>query len=183
MGDQSISNQNHDILADMDSASTAKLALLFVSFGLCANAAQKFNVTIINREDNQSSYSFVVPGSSQTNTNANANCAGNANIASCNGSATSTTINRPAQARSYVVTGATLSLQLPDGRIAVVNCASKTNWTQPGRGPRRSCRVPLVEHIEAEFDGDNAKIKWVVSIDGKKLQDETYKILAVLDKP
>ena len=33
----------------------------------------------------------------------------------------------------------------------------------------------------AEFDGNNAKLKWVVSIDGKKLDSETYKILGVLE--
>ena len=37
--------------------------------------------------------------------------------------------------------------------------------------------------IQAEFSGDQAKLKWTVSIDGKKLDSETYKILAVLDKP
>jgi len=40
----------------------------------------------------------------------------------------------------------------------------------------------LVNNIEAEFDGDKAKLKWSVSIDGKKMQSETYTILAVLDK-
>ena len=36
----------------------------------------------------------------------------------------------PALAGSYQVRGATLALQLPDGRVAVVNCDSKTNWTE-----------------------------------------------------
>jgi len=144
---------------------------------------QMFDVKIINREANETEYSFVVPGSSRTNTNANANCTGIPNTVYCAGSATSTTSSMPAQARSYTVTGATWSLQLPDGRIAVVNCESKANWTQPGRGPRRSCRLPLVDNIQAEFDGDSAKLKWNVSIDGKKVQDETYKILAVIDRP
>lgn len=85
---------------------------------------------------------------------------------------------------SYQVTGATLSLQLPDGRIAVVNCASKLNWTEWSLNQvYRSCRVPLVNRVQAEFDGDKAKIKWSVSIDGKKMETETYKILGVLDKP
>jgi len=30
--------------------------------------------------------------------------------------------------------------------------------------------------------GDKAKLKWPVSIDGKKMQSETYKIIAVLPK-
>jgi hypothetical protein len=42
--------------------------------------------------------------------------------------------------------------------------------------------MPLVDEIQAEFHGNNAKLEWVVSIDGKKKQSETYKILAILDK-
>jgi hypothetical protein len=37
--------------------------------------------------------------------------------------------------------------------------------------------------VGREFNGDKAKLKWSVSIDGRKLQSETYKVLAVLDKP
>ena len=50
-------------------------------------------------------------------------------------------------------------------------------------GNHRSGRVPLVEDIDAEFKGDKAKLMWSVSIDGKKMQSETYKVLAILDKP
>jgi hypothetical protein len=51
------------------------------------------------------------------------------------------------------------------------------------RGNHRSCRIPLVDEINADFHGDNAKLEWVVSIDGKKLQSETYKVLGILAKP
>jgi len=40
-----------------------------------------------------------------------------------------------------------------------------------------------VENIDAEFHGDNAKLIWPVSLDGKKMQSETYKVLAILYKP
>jgi hypothetical protein len=33
-----------------------------------------------------------------------------------------------------------------------------------------------------DFKGDKAKLKWPVSIDGKKMEAETYKTLGVLDK-
>jgi hypothetical protein len=46
---------------------------------------------------------------------------------------------------------------------------------------RRDCRMPLVKDIQVEFKGKNAKLIWPVSIDGKKLESETYKILAVLE--
>lgn len=121
-------------------------------------AAQKLNVKIINRENHETSYKY-----------AGVYTLGDSRVA------TSTT---------FQVTGATLSLQLPDGRLAVVNCASKFAEHFAGRaGNRRSCRVPLVDTVEADFHGDSAKLSWNVSIDGGKSQSETYKILAVMDKP
>lgn len=121
-------------------------------------AAQKLNVKIVNREDHDSSYDY-------------------AGVYSFGASTTAT-------ATTFHVTGATLTLQLPDGRMAVVNCASKfaEHFAGPA-GNRRSCHVPLVDTIQADFHGDSAKLSWNVSIDGKKSQSETYKILAVLDKP
>jgi hypothetical protein len=121
-------------------------------------AAQKLNVKIVNREDQDNSYDY-------------------AGVYNIGGSTTAT-------ATTFHVTGATLTLQLPDGRRAVVNCASKfaEHFAGPA-GNRRSCHVPLVDDIQAEFHGDSAKLTWNVSIDNKKSQSETYKILAVLDKP
>jgi hypothetical protein len=85
--------------------------------------------------------------------------------------------------REFQVRGATLALQLPDGRVAVVNCESKFEQHFAGpAGNRRSCHVPLVDEIQAEFSGSQAKLTWVVSIDGKTTESETYKILAVLPK-
>ena len=67
--------------------------------------------------------------------------------------------------------------------MTVVNCESKFAEHFAGRaGNRRSCRMPLVDDIEAEFSGDKAKLKWSVSLDGKTTESETYKILAVLPK-
>ncbi|HKV39133.1 MAG TPA: hypothetical protein VJX67_07965, partial [Blastocatellia bacterium] len=142
-------------------------------------AGEKFNVKIISRQDSASTYGFVVPGYSHTNTNANVNCAAYPNAVGCNGSATSTTTSRPAVAGSYQVRGATLALQLPDGRVAIVNCDSKTNWIGGSQNARRSCRIPMLDDITAEFSGDKATLRWVVSIDGKKFQQETYKVVAV----
>ena len=45
----------------------------------------------------------------------------------------------------------------------------------------RDCRVPLGETLDVSFHGDNAKLFWSVSLDGKKIQSETYKIISVLD--
>ena len=136
-----------------------KLAIAALVLACAASAsAQKLNVKIVNRADHDSSYDY-------------------AGVYSIGGSTTAT-------ATTFHVTGATLTLQLPDGRRAVVNCASKfaEHFAGPA-GNRRSCHVPLVDDIQAEFHGDSAKLSWNVSIDGKKSQSETYKILAVLDKP
>ena len=101
----------------------------------------------------------------------------------CNGATQTSGISTPAHQVTYHVTGATFSLLLPDGRVAVVNCDSKFAEHFAGHaGNKRSCRVPLVDDIEADFKGDNAKLSWNVSIDGKKSASETYKILAVLSK-
>jgi hypothetical protein len=40
-----------------------------------------------------------------------------------------------------------------------------------------------VDEIEADFHGNKAKLAWVVSLDGKKKQSETYRVLAILDRP
>jgi len=42
--------------------------------------------------------------------------------------------------------------------------------------------VPLVDDIQAEFHVGKAKFVWVVGLDGKKTESETYKVLAVLNK-
>jgi hypothetical protein len=146
------------------------------------HAGQKLSVKIIDRQNNETGYSYVVPGQSNTNSNTTVNCNGGNSSANCSGSTNTTRVSTPAQTLSYNVSGATFTLQLPNGKLAVVNCESKANLTEFTHQPRRSCRVPLVNDIEAEFDGDKAKLRWPVSIDGKKFESETYKILAVMDK-
>jgi TPR repeat protein len=158
------------------------------------------NVKIIQRQSSETGYTYQVPGHLRSTSDGNANCDANSygyttNV-NCHGSGTTnTTISAP-QTFSYNVTGATYSLLLLDGRIAVVNCASKspsfmtgfaagvatTNGSSNSVAMRRSCRTPLVDEIQVEFKGKNAKLKWPVSIDGKKYESETYTILAVLDR-
>ena len=111
---------------------------------------------------------------------------------SCSGTAQASSSSTPASTVSYQVRGATLSLRLPDGRVAVVNCDSRLPPAGAviavallgGKAMKPSnCSVPLVSQIKAEFSGNRAKLKWPVSIDGKKLESETYRILGVLEKP
>ena len=157
---------------------TGVIVLCFVS----PVFAQKLNVKIIARQDNETEYTYVVAGYSSSNSNTNVNCFGDTNV-TCNGSTTTTGVSTPGHQVSFHVRGATYSLLLPDGRIVVVNCESKFAEHMAGHaGNHRSCRMPLVDDIEAEFNGDRAKLKWNVSLDGKKTASETYKILAVLSK-
>ena len=146
-------------------------------------SAQKLDVTIIDRHEDETDYTYVVPAHSSSQTDSNLNCNPAANNVTCNASSTTTGSSTPAHQVSYHVRGATFSLQLPDGRVAVVNCESKFKERLAGpAGNVRDCRVPLVDNITAEFKGDKAKLVWVVSVDGKKTQSETYKVLGILNK-
>jgi hypothetical protein len=125
-------------------------------FLICSSSlfAQTLDVKIVDRQDNEDAYDYVA------------------------------VYNNIAVGKSFKVHGATFTLQLPDGRLAVVNCESKFAEHMAGRvGNRRSCRTPVVDTIQVDFHGDNAKLIWPVSLDGKKMQSETYKILGILDKP
>src|SRR5271170_4067990 len=147
-------------------------------------ASQKLSVKILNRQDYETDYTYIVPGHFSSESSSVVNCNGGDSSVNCNGSGTTTGTSMPAVQVPFHVRGATFTLLLPDGRAAVVNCESKFKERMAGpRGNRRICRMPLVDEIQAEFHGDNAKLEWVVSIDGKKKQSETYKVLGILGKP
>ena len=130
------------------------LLLLFATSTLFAKDKSLTTVQIINRQSSESQYNYTTVTGNGTQ------------IAGGN----------------FSVTGATLTLLLPDGREAVVNCVWKFRENFAGPiGNRRSCRVPLVNEVQLETHGDAAKLYWSVSLDGKKTQSETYKILGVFD--
>ncbi len=157
----------------------AGFAIFFCS--VIALQAQKMDVLIVDRQTSDTNYTYQIPGRLFVQSTANANCVGMTNSVNCSGTTTTTGTASSSRTVSYDVRGATFVLQLQDGRLVVVNCVSK----YAPRGDyinRRSCRVPLINEIRAEFDGDKAKLMWPVSIDGKKTQSETYKILGVFPK-
>jgi hypothetical protein len=161
-----------------------KLAIVALILASASALAQKLEVKIVDRQDNETEYTYVVPGHFSSYSNSYANCGGGESSVNCSGSTTTSGYSTPGHQVSYHVRGATFALQLPDGRIAIVNCESKFAEHFAGHaGNHRSCRKPLIDDIQADFHGENAKLQWVVSLDGKKEQSETYKILAVLDKP
>jgi hypothetical protein len=132
---------------------TITVISIILAFAVSA-AAQKLNVKIVDRQDKEDQYDYAA------------------------------VYNNVAVGKTFKVHGATFTLELPDGRLAVVNCESKFAEHMAGRvGNRRSCRTPIVDNIQVDFHGDNAKLIWPVSLDGKKMQSETYKILGILEKP
>jgi hypothetical protein len=157
--------------------------LCSLALALSIKGAEVFEVKIIHREDTEGKAWYSIPARSQTTEQANVNCTGGANTANCSGNGQSTTYTRPAVSGSYAVNGAALWLQLPDRRRAVVRCDHKTNWTSFSPSSKyRSCKVPPVDSLKAEFSGKKAKLMWPVSVDGKKFESETYEIVAISDK-
>jgi len=151
------------------------LGLAILSLASCASmvSAQKLDATVLYRQNSDSDYSALVPGYSGTT-----DCAADLGNAECYDT------SRPAAAPgelSLNVVGTTVSLKLPDGKVAVLNCINKYSYKGTAIN-RRSCGMPLVEHVQAEFKGDIARLEWPVSPDGKKTESETYKVVALLDK-
>jgi hypothetical protein len=126
-----------------------KTTALVLTILVCANSAsaQKLAVKILDRQDNDTDYTYVVPAHWFSNSNTNVNCGGSDTNVNCNGSTNTTGTITPAHQMSYHVRGATFTLQLPDGRAAIVNCESKFVEHFAGHaGKHRSCRMPLVEN-------------------------------------
>jgi hypothetical protein len=163
-----------------------KTLSILLCFGI-PMSAQSLSVKIVQRQTGETNYTYQTAGHAYSTGNGSADCNansfGNSTNVNCSGSGTiMTTVTAPMM-HSYSVTGATLSLLLPDGRVAIVNCVSKFAEHFAGSaGNHRSCRMPIIDDVNVEFKGKNAKIFWPVSLDGKKLESETYTILAVLPK-
>jgi hypothetical protein len=152
------------------------LAVLSLAFSVRSAFAQKLDVSVLYRQDSDVAYHAVVPGYSGPNADTTGACTLDPDPANCPDESQS-----QANGVNYTVIGTTLSLLLPDGRVAVVNCVNRHS----AKGTyinRRSCGMPMVEHVEAEFIGESAKLKWAVGTDGKRTESETYKVVAMLDK-
>ncbi|MFZ0746588.1 MAG: hypothetical protein WAM85_19430 [Terracidiphilus sp.] len=156
------------------------IAIAFCCLAPCIRpvSAQKLKATVLYRQNSDSDYSALIPGYSNP---ASPDCAADLGNAECYDPPPATETGSTPATVSYNVVGTTLSLLLPDGKVAVVNCLNKYS----SRGTyivRRNCGMPLVQHVQAEFKGKSAKLEWPVGPDGKKTESETYKIVAVLDK-
>jgi hypothetical protein len=154
----------------------AALAILSLASCVPPASAQKLDATVLYRQNSDTDYSAVVPGYSATT-----DCAADITNPDCAAPAHAPGLNPAMGELAINVVGTTLSLLLPDGRVAVVNCVNKYS----SRGTyinRRSCGMPLVEHVQAEIKGSSAKLEWPIGTDGRKTESETYRIVALLEK-
>jgi hypothetical protein len=159
----------------------SRVTLFLVSFAFILSAVERIKVKIIDRHDSENAYSYNVPQQVQENSRTDVNCTAYPNSANCSANTNTTGTITPPRQISYSVHGATFTLLMADGKMVVVNCESKYK----PRGDhinRRSCRTPLVDELDVEFNKDNAKLFWPVSVDGKKLESETYKIIGIINK-
>jgi hypothetical protein len=139
--------------------------------------AQTLLVHIVQRHDTKTELTAVIPEGAD----ASADKSSTAEKKPASGKSTAAT-DKGAQTRSYTVTGATLTLQLPDRRLVRVSCESKYALRFDYIN-RRSCRTPPADEVTAEFNGDEAKLVWSVSLDNRKMQSETYTILNIVPSP
>ncbi|HEY2466622.1 MAG TPA: hypothetical protein VGI45_02120 [Terracidiphilus sp.] len=153
------------------------LAALSLAFSVQSASAQKIDVSVLYRQDSDSRYVAIIPGYTGPEADITGACMLDPDPANCPRVDSTMTNGSP----NYMLVGTTLSLLLPDGRIALVNCqnrfSSKGNYIN-----RRSCGMPMVQRVQAEFIGQNAKLEWPVGSDGRKTESETYKVVALLEK-
>jgi hypothetical protein len=141
--------------------------------------AQKLEATVLNRQNSDVNYFAVIPGYTSPVAENSPTCALDPDPAECSPTGHNQLLSEQGEV-TYNVVGTTLSLLLPDGRIALLNCVNKYS----ARGNyvnRRSCGMPMSEHVQAEINGKTAKLKWTVGTEGKN-ESETYKVVALLDK-
>jgi hypothetical protein len=155
------------------------LAAISAIFSITSARAQKLDASVLYRQDSDVAYHAVIPGYSGPNADVTGACTLDPDPANC------PSVRNSAETSAeptYTLIGTTLSLGLPDGRIAVVNCIDRHS----ARGNyinRHSCGMPLVERVGVEFNGQSAKLTWPAGPDGKRTESETYKVVAVLAQP
>jgi serpin B len=87
---------------------------VFIVFRVAPAFAQKLPLKIINRQESETEYTYVVPGYSSSNSNTSVSCNGDSTNVNCNGSAHTTGSSTPAHEVSYHVRGSTFSRQLAE---------------------------------------------------------------------
>lgn len=154
------------------------LASLSFALSVASAAAQKVSASVLYRQDSDVLYHAVVPGYSGPNADITGACTLDPDPANCPDPQAGDAKGTP----SYMLMGTTLSLGLPDGRIALLNCVSRHS-ANGNYINRHSCGMPLTERVDAEITGQSARLSWMIGQNGKKTESETYRVVALLAKP
>lgn len=155
------------------------LVALSLAFSVRSAFAQKLDVSVLYRQDSDSRYVAVIPGYTGPESDITGACMLDPDPANCPKIDATASNDKP----SYLLIGTTLSLQLPDGRVALVNCQNQNRYSSKGiPNNRHTCGMPMVQHVQAEFAGQNAKLEWPIGADGRKTETEMYKVVAMLEK-
>jgi len=155
------------------------LAALSTLISAGSVAAQKVSVSVLYRQDSDIVYHAVIPGYSGPNADVTGACTLDPDPANCPDPKQNDDLKA---APTYLLLGTTLSLGLPDGRIALVNCVSRHS-ANGNYINRHSCGMPLSERADAEFIGQSARLSWTLAANGNRVESETYRIVALLAKP
>jgi hypothetical protein len=150
------------------------MVLLPGSVHLCS--AQKVEATVLYRQNSDNSYSAVIPRADGSKVEGTVDCAADVANEACSNPSQGVVPGQP----YFNVTGTTVSLLLPDGRVALINCLNKYSF-KGNYINRRSCAMPMVPQVQADLDGKNAKLKWSAGPENAKIESETYRIVALLD--
>lgn len=153
------------------------LSALSLAFSASSAFAQKIEVSVLYRQDSDSRYIAVIPGYTGPESDITGACMLDPDPANC----PSMDANPSGGSPNYLLVGTTLSLLLPDGRVALVNCQNRYS-DQGAYINRRSCGMPMVQRVQAEFVGQNAKLQWPVGTNSRKTESETYRVVALLEK-
>ena len=143
------------------------IALLLL---LCAPAfAEKMAVKVIAHSIDGKEYTRVVPGFAAGDGNASAD------------SYSTSSIDTPANTVHDSPTDIVMTLLLPDGRKIFGGCEVHSSGLS--KANRHNCKNPTTDTLEADFSGDNVKLRWAADIDGKKKDSQTFTILKILAAP
>jgi hypothetical protein len=112
--------------------------IVFLASNTVQAPGQKMNVKIIQRQNSESEYTYVVPGHFNSTSNTNLNCNTGSTNVNCTGRTTTSGTSTEPREISYRVAGVTFSLLLPDGRVTVVNCEGKPLSVWGNGGPGRA---------------------------------------------
>lgn len=152
------------------------LVLLSLTFSIRSASAQKVEASVLYRQDSDNRYIAIIPGYTGPESDITGACLLDPDPANCPQVDANTTNATP----TYMVVGTTLSLLLPDGRVALLNCQNRYSAKSDSLN-RRNCGMPMVQQVEADFNGQIAKLTWPGAA-GKKIESETYKVIAMLGK-